>query len=67
MAYFDIAGKLLNADKNTLCVIGYDWSTDILGANEYGAKSILVKTGKYKEKDELKCSPYKTVENLCEL
>lgn len=67
MAYFDIAGKILNTDKNTLCVIGDDWSTDILGANEYGAKSILVKTGKYKEKDELKCSPYKTVENLCKL
>ena len=67
ITYFDIAGKILGADKNNTYVIGDDWKTDIVGANEYGAKSILVKTGKYIEKDELKCSPYKTVENLMEL
>lgn len=50
-----------------ICVIGDDRSTDILSANSYGAKSILVKTGKYKEKDELKCNPHKLVEKLLEL
>lgn len=62
--YFEIAGNILNTDKNNIYVIGDDWNTDIVGANEYGAKSILVKTGKYKEKDELKCNPYKTIESL---
>lgn len=66
-AYFDIAEKILKAEKSDIYVIGDDWQTDVRGANEYGAKSILVKTGKYKEKDEQKCSPYKVVENLTEL
>lgn len=65
--YFDIAGKMLNEESVNICVIGDDWSTDIIGANEYGAKSILVKTGKYREKDELKCNPYKIINSLCEL
>ena len=65
--YFEIAGKLMQEEAGNICVIGDDWSTDILGANSYGAKSILVKTGKYKEKDELKCSPYRVVEKLLEL
>lgn len=59
--------KILKAEKSDIYVIGDDWQTDVRGANEYGAKSILVKTGKYKEKDEQKCSPYKVVENLTEL
>ncbi|MBO4386869.1 MAG: HAD-IIA family hydrolase [Treponema sp.] len=66
MAYFGIAGKILDAEKESIYVIGDDWSTDILGANEYGAKSVLVKTGKYKENDEVKCNPFKTLESLSE-
>lgn len=67
LAYFDIAGKILGVDKSNIYTVGDDWETDIIGANEYGAKSILVKTGKYVEKDELKCSPYKIIESLLEL
>ena len=65
--YFDVARKILNAEKNSICVIGDDWKTDVTGANEYGAKSVLVKTGKYQKDDELRCTPHKIVENLTEL
>lgn len=65
--YFDIASNILNTKPNNICVIGDDWSTDIKGANDFGAKSILIKTGKYKNGDEINCNPYKVLNSLLEI
>lgn len=67
MKYFGIAAKLINETNENICVIGDDWKTDIIGAKEFGAKSILVKTGKYENGDELKASPYRVVNSLEEI
>lgn len=55
--FFTIAGTILKAIPEEVCVIGDDWSTDILGASGWGARSILVRTGKYQKDDELRAHP----------
>lgn len=65
--YFRAAENILKTRNEDIFVIGDDWRTDIVGANEYGAKGILVKTGKYTKNDEQNCTPYKIIDNLCEL
>ncbi len=65
--YFDIAGKILDEKADKIFVVGDDWKTDILGANAYGAKSVLIKTGKYQSNDEKKCIPFKIAKNLTDL
>lgn len=65
--FFQIAAKMLQAEMDDLYVIGDDWSTDILGANQCHAKSILVKSGKFKEGDEEKEAPYKVISTLTEV
>jgi len=64
--YFKIAAEML-VNNNDICVIGDDWSTDIIGANKAGLKSILVKSGKYKNDDEYKCKPNKIINDLSEI
>jgi len=63
-AYFEAAGSILRSGKSDVFVIGDDWSTDIKGANDWGAKSILVKTGKYKVGDEERETPTALIESL---
>lgn len=67
LKYFSIAGDILNEASENIYVIGDDWNTDIQGANEYGAKSILVRSGKYQKNDEKKCKPFKIVNTLTEI
>ena len=63
-AYFDIAGMILGAAPAEVTVIGDDWSTDVAGAREWGARSVLVRTGKYKAGDEGSGRPDKVVDSL---
>lgn len=66
-AYFEAAGSILRSGKSDVFVIGDDWSTDIKGANDWGANSILVKTGKYKEGDEERETPTALIDSLSEM
>jgi len=67
MDYFKIAKSLLHSHKDEIYVLGDDWNTDIMGANKFGFKSILVRSGKYQDKDEIKCNPTKVVDNLTDI
>lgn len=66
-AYFDIAASMLKEELKSIYVIGDDWSTDIKGANDWGAKSILVKSGKYNSGDEDKESPSILINSLIDM
>ncbi|UMM35998.1 hypothetical protein L5515_008352 [Caenorhabditis briggsae] len=54
--FFESALKTLqdNVDFSTAVMIGDDVNDDALGANEVGMRSILVKTGKFRDGDESK-------------
>ncbi|MCH4891390.1 HAD-IIA family hydrolase [Acidaminobacter sp. JC074] len=54
LSYFKSAVDLLNTTEDKVTVIGDDWSTDILGANQAGCHGVLLKSGKYKKGDEEK-------------
>ncbi|MFN3528104.1 MAG: TIGR01458 family HAD-type hydrolase [Candidatus Altarchaeaceae archaeon] len=47
--FFEFALKSINAKKEETYIIGDDIYTDILGGKKAGLKTILVKTGKFKE------------------
>ncbi|MCG8568883.1 MAG: HAD-IIA family hydrolase [Spirochaetes bacterium] len=63
--YLSALQKFTNPDLPTW-MVGDDWQTDIIGAQKVGLKTILVKTGKYKEGDEIKSNPDRLIENLGE-
>lgn len=65
--YFDIAANILNTEPDNICAVGDDWSTDIKGANDFGTKSILIKSGKYKNGDEINCNLYQVLNSLSEI
>jgi ribonucleotide monophosphatase NagD (HAD superfamily) len=48
---FDAALEGINADRARVLMIGDRVATDILGARRAGIKSVLVKTGEFKESD----------------
>jgi HAD superfamily hydrolase (TIGR01450 family) len=48
---FDAALEGINADRGRVLMIGDRVATDILGARRAGIKSVLVKTGEFKESD----------------
>ena len=62
--FFTMAGDLLGAAPDHVCVIGDDWSTDIMGAGGWGARSILVRTGKYRCADESRVRPTIVIDRL---
>jgi len=51
LAFFESALGLLNAEANNAIMIGDDIVGDIEGAQKAGIRAILVKTGKYRERD----------------
>ncbi len=65
--YFGEALRLLNCKASETVIIGDDWSTDILGSKKAGCKAVLVKSGKYKELDEMKGHPDLVVNRMMEL
>ncbi len=48
---FDVALEGMNVDRAKVLMIGDRVGTDILGASRAGIKSVLVKTGEFKESD----------------
>jgi ribonucleotide monophosphatase NagD (HAD superfamily) len=57
----------LGASAAETTVVGDDWSTDIAGAAACGCRGVLIRTGKYRAGDELRCSPARTIDRLMEL
>ena len=55
--FFSLAIKDMNLEKNEVIMVGDDITSDILGAKKCDIKTILVKTGKFKESDLLKTNP----------
>jgi HAD superfamily hydrolase (TIGR01458 family) len=64
---FDCALKQMNVNKDEAIIIGDDILTDIDGGNKGGIKTVLVKTGKYKNGDEDKIKPNKIVNRINEI
>jgi len=64
--YFHEAFERLGTKAEDVTVIGDDWSTDIFGAKRVGCRSILVRTGKYRQNDEDKVGPTRTINCLME-
>ncbi len=67
LEYFQAGLYSLQAESSDVTVIGDDWSTDILGADNAGCHSVLVRAGKYQPGDELKCNPSQVVSSLMEI
>jgi len=49
--FFEYGAKFLNTDLHRCTIIGDDVETDVNGALIYGAKGILVQTGKFRKND----------------
>jgi len=67
--YFQQALNRLGVGKDESIVIGDDLYSDIHGANEFGIRSILVKTGKgqYYNSSETNIEPYSVIESFSSL
>jgi HAD superfamily hydrolase (TIGR01450 family) len=48
---FELALGSMGLEKNQVIVVGDRVSTDVAGAQAYGLRSVLVKTGEYDERD----------------
>jgi len=65
--FFSLAIKSMNLDKNEVLMIGDDIQSDILGAKTCLIKTVLVKTGKFKEEDLKKGKPDYLINSIKEL
>lgn len=65
--YFASAIEKLGCDPGSVVVIGDDWSTDIVGGQAVGTRTVLVRSGKYQANDELLCSPTLVVDRLLDV
>ncbi len=65
--YFEVARSMLSCAAEDLIVVGDDWSTDIAGALNFGAKAILIRSGKYIDGDEKKVAGTICVKNFSEI
>jgi HAD superfamily hydrolase (TIGR01458 family) len=50
-AYFEAALEALDADAERTFMVGDDLEADVEGAQKYGLKAVLVRTGKFREGD----------------
>jgi len=64
---FKMALNKLGINANDTIVIGDDGTSDILGGNELGMETILVKTGIYRQGDEEKYKPTKVVDTIIDI
>jgi len=64
---YSIALKRMGMEANNVISIGDDGLTDIIGGNEMGMETVMVKTGKYKNGDEEKYKPKKVINNIMEI
>lgn len=67
--FFKMVLKDMKLKGEQIIVIGDDIETDLIGASKIGAKSILIKTGKYQSGDEFMSSskPSLVIDNLSQL
>jgi len=64
---YSITLKRMGMEANNVISIGDDGLTDIIGGNEMGMETVMVKTGKYKNGDEEKYKPKKVINNIMEI
>jgi HAD superfamily hydrolase (TIGR01450 family) len=64
---YKIALDKLKMEPKDVITVGDDVLTDISGGKEMGIKTILIKTGKYKEGDEKTVEPDNVIRNLEEI
>jgi HAD superfamily hydrolase (TIGR01450 family) len=62
--YFSAGFSSLGAHPSGVTIIGDDYATDIIGAQNAGCKSVLLRSGKYKFGDENKCHPDRIANKL---
>lgn len=67
LGYFEVARSKLSCAAGDLIVVGDDWSADIAGALNFGAKAILIRSGKYIDGDEKKVAGTICVGNFSEI
>jgi len=48
---FELTLQKMGLDKSEVIMVGDRISTDVMGANEFGIRSLLLKTGEFKEQD----------------
>ena len=65
--FFSLAIKDMNLNKNEVIMVGDDITSDIIGAKACFLKTVLVKTGKFKESDLLKSKPDFLINSIAEL
>lgn len=63
--FFNMACSILEGDE--IWMIGDDPATDIIGAEKAGLKTVLIRSGKYQEKDEYSSKPDIVIDNLMDL
>ena len=64
---YSITLKRMGIEASNVISIGDDGLTDIIGGNEIGMETVMVKTGKYKNGDEEKYKPKKVINNIMEI
>jgi HAD superfamily hydrolase (TIGR01458 family) len=64
---YRVAAAQIGLSPEEVITVGDDVLTDIRGGKEFGAYSVLVKTGKYKNGDEELYKPDEVIGNLMEL
>jgi HAD superfamily hydrolase (TIGR01458 family) len=62
--FFEEAINDMGEKKEDVVMIGDDIESDILGAKKCGIKTVLVKTGKFNEKDLLKAKPDYLIDSI---
>jgi len=65
--FFSLAIKDMNLEKNEVIMVGDDIISDILGAKSCFLKTVLVRSGKFKESDLLKAKPDFLIDSIKDL
>jgi len=65
--FFSLAIKDMGLDKSEVLMVGDDIESDILGAKACMIKTVMVKTGKFKESDLLKGKPDYLIDSISAL
>ena len=69
LEFFNLALQALNIPRNKVIMIGDDMESDIAGAERAGIKSVLVKTGKYRDQDAKTAhiKPWRVINSIAQL
>jgi HAD superfamily hydrolase (TIGR01450 family) len=67
LSYYNEALEILDCPPEDVIVIGDDWRTDIQGAKNAGCQALLIRSGKYHERDEERVSGIGVIDSLIEI